>query len=76
MSAADFDKIIDIVVADESVSIVILEEDLYLSDRERMDNLKASITRPLFIELPTKKDENRPDIIKQLVQKNIGISLG
>jgi vacuolar-type H+-ATPase subunit F/Vma7 len=74
-SPSDFGSLIDTVVADESVAIVILEESLYLSKRVKMDNLKVSITRPLFIEIPT-SSEDRVDIIKQLIQKNIGISLG
>jgi vacuolar-type H+-ATPase subunit F/Vma7 len=73
---SDFEKLVDIVVADESVGIVILEESLYLSKREKMDALKVSITRPLFIEIPKEEDESRPDIIKQLIQKNIGIIIG
>lgn len=74
-SPSNFDKILDIVLADESVSIVFLEEDLYYSDKERMDKLKMSGTRPLFIEIPLVKDEGRPDLIAQLIKQNIGISL-
>jgi vacuolar-type H+-ATPase subunit F/Vma7 len=74
-SASSFDKILDIVLADHSVSIVFLEEDLYYSNKDRMDKLKVSGATPLFIEVPLQKNEERPDLIAQLIKQYIGISL-
>jgi vacuolar-type H+-ATPase subunit F/Vma7 len=74
-SESSFDKILDIVMADKSIAIVFLEEDLYYSSRERMDKLKVSGVKPLFIEVPLQRNKDRPDLIAQLIRKNIGITL-
>jgi vacuolar-type H+-ATPase subunit F/Vma7 len=74
-SESNFDKILDIVMSDKSIAIVFLEEDLYYSSKERMDKLKVSGGKPLFIEIPLKRNKDRPDLIAQLIRKNIGITL-
>ncbi len=74
-SASDFDKILDIVLADHSVSIVFLEEGLYYSNKERMDKIKVSSVTPLFVEVPMQKNKERPDLIAQLIKQYTGISL-
>jgi vacuolar-type H+-ATPase subunit F/Vma7 len=72
---SNFDKILDIVMADKTIAIVFLEEDLYYSSKERMDKLKVSGGKPLFIEVPLQQKKDRPDLIAQLIQKDIGITL-
>ena len=74
-SELNFDKILDIVLSDKTISIVFLEEDLYYSSKDRMDKLKVAGGKPLFIEIPRERKKDRPDLIAQLIQKNIGITL-
>ncbi len=74
-SESNFDKILDIVISDKSVAIVFVEENLYYSNKERMDKLKVSGGIPLFIEMPLRKTKDRPDLIAELIREDIGINL-
>jgi len=71
----DFNNILDLVLADNTISIVFLQDDLYFANQERMDKIKSSMSRPLFVEIPVEKKEHSVDIIAQLIKNNIGISL-
>lgn len=74
-SESNFDSILDIVMADKTIAIVFLEEDLYYSSKERMDKLKVAGEKPLFIEVPLRRNPDRPDLLAQIIKKNIGITL-
>ncbi|MHA1682928.1 MAG: V-type ATP synthase subunit F [Promethearchaeota archaeon] len=74
-SPLDFDKLLDIILNDESISLVFLEESLYYSNQDRMDKIKTTVTRPLFIEIPLEKAETERDLIGELIKKDIGIDL-
>lgn len=72
---SDFNKIIDKILADQSISIVFLQEEYYFENQDRMDKIKATHTRPLFVEVPIEKKEQHVDAIASLIRKTIGISL-
>lgn len=72
---SDFNKIIDKIIADQSISIVFLQEELYFANQDRMDKLKATHPRPLIVEVPIEKKEQHVDAIASLIRKTIGISL-
>jgi len=75
VSQTDFNKMLDVVLADKTISIVFLQEDFYFANQDRMDLIKSTITRPLFVEVPLEKKEHHVDAIANLIKKTIGISL-
>jgi vacuolar-type H+-ATPase subunit F/Vma7 len=75
VSQADFNKMVDVVLADKSISIVFLQEDFYFANQDRLDKIKSTIPRPLFVEVPLDKKERQVDAIANLIKKTIGISL-
>jgi len=65
-----------LVLDDESISIVFIQEDLYLANREMMDKIKGKRKKPLFVEIPlTTKGDDKPDIIADIIKRKIGIAL-
>lgn len=74
---SDFGRLLDIVLSDDSISIVFIEEDLYYSHKEKLDELKATVERPLFVEIPSENLEKhgKSDLIAELVKKKIGIDI-
>ncbi|MBD3186459.1 hypothetical protein GF325_06500 [Candidatus Bathyarchaeota archaeon] len=74
-SAHDFERILDIVLKDESIAIVFLEQELYFVNQEKMDDLKTKLQRPLFIEIPIDSRKKNKDIVGELIRKDIGIQL-
>ena len=74
-SPSDFERIIEIIMRDESISIVLLEDALYFSHRKKMDKIKMTVQKPLFVEIPLKPKQEQSDIIADLIKKNLGIVL-
>ena len=74
---SDFNRLINIILSDESISIVFIEEDLYYANKDKLDDLKSSIKRPLFVEIPSDNMEKHgdTDLIAELIKKKIGIDI-
>jgi len=75
VSQSDFNKMLDVILADKTISIVFLQEEFYFANQDRLDLIKSTITRPLFVEVPLEKRERQIDPISNLIKKTIGISL-
>ncbi|MHA1369859.1 MAG: V-type ATP synthase subunit F [Promethearchaeota archaeon] len=74
--SSQFKRILKLVLDDESISIVFIQEDLYLANREMMDKIKGKRKKPLFVEIPlTTKGDDKPDIIADIIKRKIGIAL-
>ncbi|MHA1792188.1 MAG: V-type ATP synthase subunit F [Promethearchaeota archaeon] len=71
----DVPKLVKLVKNDDTISIVFIEEELYNMNKELLENIKISSNKPLFVEIPLTPEQEKTDIIAELIKKDIGIKL-
>lgn len=75
-SGGDLRRLLDLVLKDQTIAIVFMEEELYYKSEKTMEKIKMTVERPLFVEISiAPSSDEKPDIIANLIKKNIGISL-
>jgi len=72
----ELDRAIDEALADESIDILLLTEDVAGFDRERVDNLITRSTMPLIVEIPGPEgpDPDRPPL-SDIIRRTIGVRI-
>ena len=75
-SDEEFNQTLDTVLADNTVDIVLVTEDVADWARQRVDTLKIRSTQPLVIEIPgpAGPDSDQPTL-SEIIRRTIGVKI-